>query len=445
MFLGLDFGTTNSALARLTSATPDGDVDLLRFTPPPTRLQPTPVSTETFRSVLWVDPDERGPDRRPLVSTGLKAIHDYIDAAGAGRFIQSVKSHLASKTFTSTVIFNAKYTLEDLVSFIVAGVRAEAQKAWGEIPTRVVAGRPVHFVRDDLESGVDVDAVAAVDGFAEERLRKAFALAGFDEVVFELEPVAAAARWEQRSKRDELVLIADFGGGTTDLCLVEVGPTHRARALKDGTRQIVGTGGLGVAGDTLDRRILHHAVAPHLGAGSRYRVLGGDADVPHWLFSSLSRWHTLSFLKSRKTMTLLDEMVASAEKPDAIRALRQLIDEDLSYLLQRAVERAKVALSKEETAILHLPELEMEVPLNRADFETWIKDDVGQIDDAVDAVLERAGRPKVDRVFLTGGTSLVPAVRKIFADRFGADRLEGGEELVSVAQGLALRAQDTFR
>ncbi|HEY1098887.1 MAG TPA: Hsp70 family protein [Myxococcota bacterium] len=442
MFIGLDFGTTNSALARLDD---DGDtVTLARFTPPKTRLLPNPTSMETFRSVLWVDPEERGPDRRPLVSTGLKAIHDYIEAAGAGRFVQSVKSHLASKSFTSTMIFNAKYTLEDLIAHIVSGVRTEAAKTLGPLPSRVVAGRPVHFVRDDLEEGADAEAAAAADRFAEDRLRTALKQAGFDDVVFEMEPIAAAARWEQRSNKDELVLIADFGGGTTDLCLVEIGPAARARAVKDGTRQVVGTGGLGIAGDTLDRRIMHNAVSPKLGWGTQYRVLGGKADVPLWLFSSLSRWHTLSFLKSRKTMTLLDEMLASADDPVAIRALRQLIDEDLSYILQRSVERAKVDLSKHEHAVLSLPELELEVPIARADFEKWIADDVKKIDDAVDAVLERAGRPKVDRVFMTGGTSLVPAVRRAFANRFGADKLEGGEELVSVAQGLALRARQVF-
>ncbi len=441
MFLGLDFGTTNSALARLDD---DDTVQLARFTPPATRLLPKPTSTETFRSVLWVDPDERDEDRRPLTTTGLKAIHDYIEAAGAGRFVQSVKSHLASRSFTSTMIFNAKYTLEDMIALVVAGVRTEAAKTWGPLPGRVVAGRPVHFVRDDLEEGADVAAAAAADAFAEDRLRESLKLAGFDDVVFELEPVAAAARWEQRSKRDELVLIADFGGGTTDLCLVEVGPTARARADREGTRQVVATGGLGIAGDTLDRRILHNAVSPKLGWGSKYRVLGGKADVPLWLYTSLSRWHTLSFLKSRKTLNLLDEMLVSADDPAAIRALRQLIDEDLSYLLHRSVERAKVDLSKHEQTVLQLPELELEVPITRADFDTWIKNDVDKIDAAVDAILERAGRPKVDRVFMTGGTSLVPSVRRIFADRFGKDRLEGGEELVSVAQGLALRARTVF-
>lgn len=439
MFLGLDFGTTNSALARLTH---DGDdVELLRFTPPATRTVPAPSSMATYRSVLWFDPEEKGPDRRPLATTGLKAIHDYIEAAGAGRFVQSVKSHLASKTFTSTMIFNAKFSLEDMVALIVGGVRAEAEKAWGPLPTQVVAGRPVHFVRDDVDEARDH---TEDDAFAEDRLRQALAAGGFKDVVFELEPVAAAARYEHRSQRDELVLIADFGGGTTDLCLVEVGPAARARALKEGTRQVVATGGLGVAGDTLDRRILHHAVAPRLGWGTRYRVLGGMADVPLWLFSSLSRWHTLSFLKSRKTMNLLDEMAASADAPEAILALRRLIDDDLSYLLHRAVEGAKVELSKKKETVLQLPELELEVPITRTDFDRWIKDDVERIDGAVAAVLDRAGRPKVDRVFMTGGTALVPAVRRVFSDRFGKNRLEGGEELVSVAQGLALRARDAF-
>jgi hypothetical chaperone protein len=390
---------------------------------------------------LWFSPDERGPDRRPLATAGVQAIHDYLDADGAGRFVQSVKSHLASRTFTSTMIENAKFTLEDMIALIVGGVRREAERQWGPLPARIVAGRPVHFVRDDVDEEKDH---ADDDAFAEGRLRQALSAGGFKDVVFELEPVAAAARYEHRIKKDELVLIADFGGGTTDLCLVEVGPRARERARREGTRQVVATGGLGVAGDTLDRRILHHAVAPRLGLGTRYRVFGGMADVPLWLFSSLSRWHTLSFLKSRKTTNLLDEMAATADDPAAIASLRRLIDEDLGYQLHRAVEKAKVELSQQDDAVLAVPELDLEVPLTRGDFEGWIKDDVEKIDATVDAVLEKAGRPKVDRVFMTGGTALVPAVRQIFAKRFGARRLEGGEELVSVAQGLALRAKDAF-
>lgn len=439
VFFGLDFGTTNSALAR---ADREGVVEVARFTPPPSRLVPAPLSLDAFRSVLWFDPDEKGPDRRPLCLSGLTAISAYIEAGGGGRFIQSAKSHLASRSFTSTSIFNTTYALDDLISQVISGVRAEGQKVWGELPRRIVAGRPVHFVRDDLEEGSAV-AVAA-DAFGEARLRTAFGKAGFDDVVFELEPVAAATRWEQRSTTDELVLIADFGGGTTDLCLVEVGPTSRKNAAKNGGRVVVGTGGLGFAGDTLDRRLIHHAVAPRLGWGTRYRVFGGDADVPLWIFSALSRWHALSFLKSRKTMTLLDEIVATADDPASVRRLRHLIDDDLSYLLQRAVEKAKVELSKHESTVLRFPEIELEVPITRAEFEGWIKDDIARIDAAVDAILERAGRPKVDRVFMTGGTSLVPAVRKVFSRRFGAAKLQGGEEFVSVAQGLALRARELF-
>ncbi len=437
MFLGLDFGTTNSALARVDDA---GAVSLARFTPPVSKRVPAPATIDTYRSVLWFDPDERGPDRKPKASTGLQAIHDYIEAAGAGRFVQSVKSHLASRTFSSTQIFNAKFSLEDMIAILVRGLRAEAQKTFGELGGRVVAGRPVHFVRGDKDDddGDDTDA------FAEDRLRKALAAAGFDDVVFELEPVAAATRYEQRLTKDELVLIADFGGGTTDLCLVEVGPNAAKQTTQNGRRKVIATGGLDVAGDTLDRRIIHHAVAPRLGLGTQYRVMGGKADVPLWIFRSLSRWHALSFLKSKKTAALFDEMENSADDPQAIKSLREVIDDDLSYLLFRAVEQAKVELSKKTSTVLRFPEIELEVPIARAEFDGWIKDDVARVDAAVDAVLDRAGRPKVQRVFMTGGTSLVPAVRGAFAKRFGAGALEGGEELVSVAQGLALRAKEVF-
>ena len=159
-------------------------------------------------------------------------------------------------------------------------------------------------------------------------------------VVLEYEPVAAAYYYESRLDHDETVLVADFGGGTSDFSLVEVGPTKRR-----GARRIVASDGVGLAGDALDAKIVDHVVAPALGKGTSYRSMTGkDLDVPVWLYARLRRWHHLSFLKSKRTMELLREIVDSADDPDKLQGLVYLVDYDLGYQLACAVERAKVPL-----------------------------------------------------------------------------------------------------
>lgn len=419
-YLGLDFGTTNSTLALADDA---GRVSLVKYSVRDRAGQQ--ALFDTFRSVLFFDPDTRQP------TCGIEGIYGYLGSGSSGRFIQSVKSYLSSKTFRSTNIFNRVYTLEQLIALIVSQLKA---KYPGELPQSVVVGRPVHFVND--ENDEDGDAVA------EGRLRRAIEEAGFTDVHFEFEPVAAAYKYESTLQHDELVLIADFGGGTTDLCLVDVGPRARGK----GKARVRATDGVGLAGDNFDQRIIQHAIAPQLGAGSKYKVFGGDADVPKWLYANLARWHLLSFLKSPKTMQTLHTIVTNAYDKEGLSSLRRIIEDDLGYSLHEAVEHAKVALSKSEETQIDFDSGTIKCKISREEFETWIAPDIAQIGAAVDRVLATAQvtAKEVDRVFMTGGTSLVPAVHQLFVDRFGANKLRGGEEMTSVGQGLALVAKDVF-
>jgi hypothetical chaperone protein len=414
-YVGIDFGTTNSTLATANEA---GEVVL-------THYDVRGKTYDTFRSVLFFDPETR------KATGGIEGIFAYLDAGSAGRFLQSVKSYLASKTFRSTNIYNKVYTLEQLIALIVSQLKAKAKDT---MPSRVVVGRPVRFVNDDNDE--EGDAVA------EGRLRTAILAAGFSEVHFEFEPVAAAYQYESTLDKDELVLIADFGGGTTDLCLIDVGPNARSR----GRGRVRATDGVALAGDTFDQRIIQHAIAPQLGAGTKYRVFGGDADVPLWLYSSLARWHLLSFLKSPRTMQTLDTIVANAFEREALSSLRRIVEDDMGYSLHEAVEKAKITLSHEDEAHIDFDAGTVRCTISRADFDTWIAPDISQMEAAVSRTLQAANveASAVDRVFMTGGTSLVPAVRRSFETRFGKEKLRGGEEMTSVGRGLALVARDQF-
>lgn len=422
--IGLDFGTTNSAIAL---ATPNGEAVLATF-------PEDDHHTTTFRSVLYFDPEHLEPTGKPRAIGGPGAISQYLQAETHGRLVQSMKSHLASPLFKHTAILGHSYTLEELIALIIRQLRAAAEAQFGALGDRVVVGRPAHFSGADDEEG---------DAFALQRLRNAIQQGGFTQVEFELEPVAAAYQYEQQLDHDEIVLIADFGGGTSDFCLIQLGPSAR----KHGRRQddILGTDGVAIAGDTFDSGLVRHLVAPRLGLGSNYRSLfQRTLPVPLWLYEKFERWHHLSFLKTRETLELLRQIHFGALEPEKIAALIHVVEEDLGYHLFRAVERTKCGLSAAEMSPFIFREALVDIheQVQRAAFENWIAPHVHAITQCVDRLLTHCGvqAGDVDSVFLTGGSSFVPAVRRIFAERFGEERLRGGDELTTVAKGLALRA-----
>jgi hypothetical chaperone protein len=260
-----------------------------------------------------------------------------------------------------------------------------------------------------------------------------------------LEPVAAAYSYESTLDHDELILIGDFGGGTSDFSLLRVGPEARS----DADRRMLGYSGLGLAGDSFDARIIRKLVSPALGSDSEARSLNKLLPaVPAWIYANLERWHYLSFLRTNNVREILKSARARALEPEKIEALIAIVDEDLGFQLHRAVQQVKYALSRSDRAEFQFSEggLDLRIPVTRSQFETWIADDLRAIAHSVDSLLETAGiSPReVDRVFLTGGSSFVPAVRHIFSSRFGRDRICGGNEFTSVAHGLALRAQQRF-
>jgi hypothetical chaperone protein len=300
-------------------------------------------------------------------------------------------------------------------------------------------GRPVRFVGAESEEE---------DDFAVSRLREAFVAAGFEEVEFELEPVAAAFAYEATLDRDELILIGDFGGGTSDFSLLRVGPEVRRRGRQP--EDLLGNTGVGVAGDLFDARIVRKLVSPALGSNSEARSLNKILPaVPAWIYTHLEHWHYLSFLRTNNVREILRSARVRALEPEKIEALIAVIEGDLGYQLHQAVQKVKFELSQNERAEFAFRDggpggstIELRIPITRAQFENWIAEDLAAIEHSVDALLKSSGvgPREVDRVFLTGGSSFVPAVRRIFTRRFGQDRIRGGNEFTSVAQGLALRA-----
>jgi hypothetical chaperone protein len=416
--VGLDFGTTNSVVAFA------GDSD-----EPPhlIALDGPDGADEVFRSALcfWQDEDVRGG---LAAEAGPAAIHEYLELPSDSRFLQSFKSVAASPSFETAPVFTKRYRFEELGRLFLNKLAGHASGQLDRLE-RVVVGRPVHY------AGARPDPALA-------RTRYDAMFAGFaDEVHYVYEPLAAAFSYASRLEEPATLLVADFGGGTSDFSVVrveEAGARQRCVPL--------GHAGVGLAGDRFDQRIVDRLVLPWLGKGGQYRSFDKLLDIPGGWFADFSDWSKLALMRNHRTLDELERLQRTALDPDAIGRMIAMIKHELGLPLYDAVGRLKRALSEDDRATFRFSGagVEIEAAVTRADFESWIAPDMARIAAAVDEALANAGvtQENIDRVFLTGGTSLVPAVRALFADRFGSDRIMSGGELTSIAHGLALVARE---
>lgn len=417
--IGIDFGTTNTVVARGDGKGGAGLVDF-------------PVGDDrifAFRSALSFYENAATASGR-TIEAGPFAIDAYIEDPAGTRFIQSFKSYAASALFTETRVLGRRFTFEDLLSAFLLKLRDHAEGALDDLPPRVVVGRPVSFV------GSSPDERLALT-----RYQDAFARLGFKEVLYAYEPVAAAFFFARQLKADATVLVADFGGGTSDFSIVRF--ERRGGLLKS---TALGNAGVGLAGDAFDYRIIDHLVSPALGKGSEYRSFEKILPIPNRYYSAFARWEQLALLRTAKTMREIESLVRSALEPEKIARLVELLDENYGYRLYQSVSRLKEALSGAEAAQFAFREggIVIEREVERATFEGWIAPELAAMAGAVDQALAaaRLGPGEIDKVFLTGGTSFVPAVRRLFVERFGEGKVESGGELVSIATGLAMMADE---
>lgn len=417
--LGIDFGTTNTVLAL---AERDGPAHLVQFPTPEGELF-------AFRSCLsFHAPAERPSDRQ--IAAGPAAIEAYVEDPAETRFIQSFKSFAAQESFTETQILGRRYRFEDLLSTFLLKVRDYAGADLGELPERVIIGRPVRFV-----GGSPNEALAL------SRYETAFHRMGVKEVLYAYEPVGAAFFFARELDHDATVLVGDFGGGTSDFSIIRF-ERHdgEVRAIP------LGRAGVGVAGDAFDYRIIDNLVSPELGKGGDYTSFGKTLPIPYKYYAAFARWDQLAMLRASRDMREIRALEREAVEPEKIAALIEVLDENYGYQLYKSVSRLKESLSSSEGDVFRFDAGSISIvkPVARGDFEGWIAPELAQIETAVDAALADANLPadRIDRVFLTGGSSLVPAVRAIFHRRFASERIETGAELESIASGLALMARE---
>ncbi len=412
--LGLDFGTTNTVVAH---ADGNGGARLIDFSS-------GEAHSEIFRSALcfW---DEEGAFHGFGNEAGPCAIAEYLQSPLDSRFVQSFKTVAASPLFERALIFNRPFRFEDLGRLFLQKLVKHAGGQLDQRPRRVIVGRPVEY------AGARPDAALA-------RQRYDLMLEGFGlELSYVYEPLGAAYSYAARLTEAATILVADFGGGTTDFSVVRVAePGAKVRCTP------LSTTGIGIAGDRFDQRIVDHLVLPLIGKGTSYRSFDKVLEIPAGYFSDVADWSRLALMRNRRTLDELRRLQRGAIEPDKIGQMIALIECEQGFPLYDAVGRLKRELSTDDRAEFRFSGggVDISADIGRSDFEEWIAEDLGRIETTMDAALAKASleTKHIDRIFLTGGTSLIPAIRSMFVHRFGDERIATGGELTSIAHGLAL-------
>ncbi len=407
---GIDFGTSNSSVG----ITRDGTASLLA-------LQEGAVAIPTALFFSFEDDS---------TSFGREAMDRYRQGEG-GRLLRSIKTLLGTSLFEEmTQVRSRRYHFSEIVASFLGFLRTAGEAANGATLDSVVLGRPVFFV----------DADDTADRNAQDQLEDAARMAGFRSISFQLEPIAAALDYEQTVAKEEIALVADIGGGTSDFSLVRVGP--RLKGKPDRRSDILGTNGVRVGGTDFDRQLSTATLMPFLGRNSRLKTKGLEA--PSWYYSDLGTWHRINVLYERKVVTEIRGLLRDSAEPEKIERLLNVLELRKGHELLGRVEQAKIALSGEMETRIDLADVvsELHLPVKRGELEAAIAAGLQRIEGRVAALLAEAGlsADEVDTVFITGGSSGIPAVRTAIMRGVPEARMIAGDAFGSVATGLALDA-----
>jgi hypothetical chaperone protein len=412
----IDFGTTNSLLAAANA----------EHIHPPIALDPDARDSSILRSVLYFPEATR-------CFYGTRAIGEYTAAGGQGRLIRSIKKHLPSRSFIGTHIDERPMNLEDLIGAFLGEMRARANAYFETDVTRVLLGRPARFSADDAD-----------DTRAQYRLERSARIAGFTDISFCPEPVAAAREFRSTLSERKIVLVGDFGGGTSDFTILQMhdGPFD--------SRDVLSIGGVSVAGDAFDSALMRRHIGKHFGTEVKYTVPFGSnvLQMPPALMEKICTPADASLLQTADAMTFLRNLKDWSLGERDRRAIDQLltfVEDRLGFRVFEAIEQAKRALSESQQTTFHFeyPTIEVDERIERAAFEQSSAHATEAIVRELDATLERAAlKPAdIDIVCCTGGTARLPAVEHALATRFGSDKLTQFQNFHSVILGLTEQAR----
>lgn len=419
--IGLDFGTTNSVACVLRE---DGDIQTVAFDRPEgaERIFPTLLT-------FWQEEDGRGR-ARTLVEGGQWAIDAFTQNEPECRFLKSIKTFAGNPHFSNTAIYGASYGFEDLMRAFLSSMRERGDMPEAWTSKRIVIGRPIRFA-----------GLNASDDLAIKRYGAALKALGFGEMRTVYEPLAAAYYFVRDLTEAANVFVADLGGGTSDFSVICLERRGNEMAMDP-----LASCGLDIAGDRFDYRIIDRIVSPALGKGSEYDSQGKTLPFPISYYTRLARWNEIYSLRTNRIYREIVDLKRYSFAPDRIDKLIRFINSEAAVDLHAAIAKTKRELSAQDEATFHLSfdGTSIETGVTRRQFESWIDSDMKKLDALVDQALQEAklDAADIDIVFLTGGTSFVPAVRALFEHRFGGAAIQSSDQLVSIAKGLALVGQD---
>lgn len=411
--LGIDFGTSNSTVGWWR---PD--------TEPLIALEDDKI---TLPSVIFFNVEER----RPVY--GRLALHEYLEGY-EGRLMRSLKSLLGSSLLKSeTTVLGSAMPFKDLLGLFIGELKKRAEHVAGREFESVVLGRPVFFVDDDPKA----------DQEAQDTLVAVAQKLGFKDVSFQYEPLAAAFDYERSIEREELVLIVDIGGGTSDFSLVRLSPERRAVADRQG--DILATGGVHIGGTDFDKQLSIQGVMPLFGYGSKMK---SDAFMPTSYHLNLATWHTINAVYAQKSQLALQNMRYDIVDATGIDRLFKLIEQRAGHWLAMQVEASKIELSDSERRDIDLARIEagLVAELSRELFEGAIGPLLERVRGSITELLSSADvdPARVDSVFFTGGTSGVPALRQSVAAMLPNARHVDGDRFGGIGNGLAIEAMKRY-
>lgn len=403
---GLDFGTSNSVIS---------------ITDKQTRKE---VFTCSESSILFFPPVSE-----QVYYVGKEAHTHYVESQMQGRLLKSVKTLLRQDKFLSTNIYGKKMTPDQLVTCIIRYLKEKAEAFLGEEITDMVLGRPAIFSEDPKQEALAVS-----------RLMLGAQNAGFRNIRLQLEPIAAAFSYEERLAQAENVLVADFGGGTSDFTIMRLSPDRRGHENRK--EDIIAHGGVYIGGDMFDSEIMWHKVTPQLGRGVTYESYGKAVEVPAALYREMRNWERSFMLKESKLRRAMDSYYVFSGNNPKIDHARVLIDHNLIFSLFKKIEKAKMELSVQEDALIEFDQETIDIRENftQTEFETLIGRHTAEIERYMVGLLDSAAyrTEDIDSVFITGGSSLVVPIREILYRVFGKEKVRTGDTFNSVAYGLSL-------
>ena len=402
--IGIDFGTSNSVAV----ISDGGELKFVEF--PDGRIgNPTVIYFPVNRRDYFIG------------SHGIETYFDDLEhGLKGGRLMFSIKSLLPDAKFDHTLVANRGHlTPSDLCGGYLFKLKALAESQFERTFDKVVLGRPVDF-----------------SDFAVDRLSGAARIAGFREVDFVLEPIAAAAAYASTSDSPELVFVVDLGGGTSDTCIVEVTKEQRLQINNSGAIKAVG--GIRVAGDAFSARVFIEKLGPRFGAGSTYKSLGRELPFPVHIIQKLSHWSRVNLIRAAGDIGTIVDIIPYSDRPDDVKRLLHLVKDHLGYETYKAVEAAKIELSSEVDSEIRYSPLDLREPLSRPEFERLCGDIFESIRHSILETCRSASihRSRIDKVLLTGGTSQVPYIQQIVEDIFSPEKIMRPGFFSSVASGL---------